>query len=117
MKLEGTILGEHGNALRDFLQNVTYFPGNRWTLQLEDLDAISLRGLRVLLKFAKVIRQRGYEVEIKSIPPSVLATMQELNMCEYFAWKNKENKDRVNSLSKTPNQEGWRHHEIRMLQF
>ena len=87
VRLEGTILSEHLNALRDFLKNVTDFPGNQWTLQLEDLEVISLRGLRVLLKFAKVIRQRGYEVEMKSLQPSLLATLLELNLCEYFAWK------------------------------
>ena len=115
VKLEGTIIGEHVNALRDFLQNVTYFPGNKWALQLEDLEAISLRGLRVLRKFAKVIRQRGHEVEIKSIQPAVLVPpCRKLNVCEYFAWKNK---DRLNSLSKTSNHEEWRHHEISMRQL
>jgi len=112
--LEGTIFDEHITALRDFLQNVSYFPGKQWALQLEDLEAISVRGLRVLLKFAKVIRQRGYEVQIKSIQASVLAVMLELNVCEHFAWKNI---NRVNSLSKTPNQEEWRHHETSILQL
>ena len=29
VRLEGAILGEHVEALRDFLKNVTYFPGKQ----------------------------------------------------------------------------------------
>jgi len=87
VKLEGIILGNHVEALRDFLKNVTYFPGNQWTLQLEDLEVISLRGLRTLQKYANVIRQRGYKVEIKSIQPLLLANFLERKVCEHFAWK------------------------------
>lgn len=115
VNLEGTILDEHITALRDFLQNVSYFPGKQWALQLEDLEVISLQALRVLLKFAKVIRQRGHEVQIKSIQASVLVPpCGKLNVREYFAWKNI---NRVNSLSKTPNQEEWRHHETSIRQL
>jgi len=84
--LAGKILSKHIDALRDFLKNVTYFPGNQWLLQLEGLEVISRQGLRVLIKFTSVIRQRGYEVEIMSIHPAMLATLLELNLSEYFTW-------------------------------
>ncbi len=93
VRLEGTILSEHVDALRDFLKNVIDFPGNRWGLELEDLEVISLRGLRVLVKFAKVLRRRGDEVEIKSIQPSVFSTLRELKWCEHFAWKKERQND------------------------
>ena len=63
-------------------------------MQLEDLEVISLQALRVLRKFAKVIRQRGYEVEMKSVQPSVLVILRELGLCKYFAWK--DDNDRAN---------------------
>ncbi|MCG3120447.1 MAG: hypothetical protein ALAOOOJD_03164 [bacterium] len=92
LRLEGTILSEHTEALRDFLLNLSYFPGNKWTLQLENLAVISLRGLRVLAKFANVIRQRGYEIEITSIRPAMLATLMDLGLHELFDWETLERK-------------------------
>ena len=81
------ILGEHLAALRGFLKNVTYFPGKQWILQLEKVDDISLRGLHVLIKFAKIIRRRGHIVEIKSIQPALHDTLLAFNWCGYFGWK------------------------------
>lgn len=92
LRLEGTILSEHTEALRDFLQNLSYFPGNKWTLQLENLAVISMRGLRVLAKFANIIRQRGYEIEITSIRPAMLATLMDLGLHELFDWETLERK-------------------------
>lgn len=111
LTLEGTILGEHVQPLRDFLQNVSYSPGNQWTLRLEALDAISLRGLRVLLKFAQVIRQRGYEVHIKSIQSSVLATLLEYNWCEAFAWDKPH--EALRTLPESKTKKGSQHDELR----
>jgi anti-anti-sigma factor len=87
LRLEGTILGEHTEALRDFLRNLSYFAGNRWTLQLENLDVMSMRALKVLIKFANVIRRRGYQVEIASIQPAMLAILMDLGLHDRFAWK------------------------------
>jgi len=87
LRLEGTILSEHTEALRDFLQNLSYFPGNKWTLELENLLVISMRGLRVLAKFAKVIRRRGYEVAIANIRSAMLATFLDMGMHELFGWE------------------------------
>lgn len=108
--LEGTILGEHVTPLRDFLIDVSSFPGNHWTLQLEDLEVISLRGLRVLVKFAQALRQRGFEVKITSIRAAVLATMLELNLCEYFAWPNHQKQ--LQPIEEKSKQEEARRHEI-----
>ena len=95
VRLAGAIiLGEHLAALRDFLKNVTYFPGNKWALQLEKVNVISLRGLRVLIKFAKIIRQRGYAVEMKSIHPALHDTLLAFKWCGYFVWRRKLKKDR-----------------------
>lgn len=86
VRLEGVILNEHVPALRDFLENVTYFPGNKWTLQLEHLEVMSVRALRVLAKFARVIRRHGYAVEIAGIRSTMLATLLDLNLYKHFAW-------------------------------
>jgi anti-anti-sigma factor len=87
LRLEGTILGEHTAALRDFLRNLSYFAGNRWTLQLENLDVMSMRALRELVKFVNVIRRRGYQVEIASIQPAMLAILMDLGLHGLFTWK------------------------------
>jgi anti-anti-sigma regulatory factor len=87
LRLEGTILGEHSDALRDFLRNLGYFPGNRWTLQLENLDVLSMRALKVLVKFVNVIRRRGHEVEIVGIQAGMLAMLMDLGLHGLFAWK------------------------------
>lgn len=108
--LEGTILDEHVTPLRDFLIEVSSFPGNHWTLQLEDLEVISLRGLGVLVKFAQALRQRGFEVKITSIRAAVLATMLELKLCEYFAWPNHQKP--LQPIEEKSKQEEARRHEI-----
>lgn len=87
LRLEGTILGEHADALRDFLRNLSHFPGNRWTLQLENLDVMSMRALRVLIKFVNVVRQRGHQVEIVSIQTGMLAMLMDLGLHALFDWK------------------------------
>ena len=87
LRLEGTILSEHTGVLGDFLRNLGYFPGNRWTLQLENLDVMSLRALKVLVKFVNVIRRRGHEVEIVSIQAGMLAMLMDLGLHGLFAWK------------------------------
>ncbi|MGH7450697.1 MAG: STAS domain-containing protein [bacterium] len=87
LRLEGTILGEHTDALGDFLKNLSYFAGNRWTLQLENLDVMSMRALKVLVKFVNVIRRRGHEVEIVGIQAGMLAMLMDLGLHGLFAWK------------------------------
>jgi len=101
LRLEGTILGEHTEALRDFLRNLSYFPGNRWMLQLENLDVMSMRALKVLVKFANIIRRRGYKVEIAGIQPGMLAMLMDLGLHGLFAWKavnRQHNFSRVEAL-------------------
>jgi anti-anti-sigma regulatory factor len=87
LRLEGTILGEHTAALRDFLRNLSYFPGNKWTLELENLAVISMRALKVLVQFAKIVRRRGYDVEIANIQASVLAAFLDSGIHEHFNWE------------------------------
>jgi anti-anti-sigma regulatory factor len=88
VRLEGSIFSEHTETLRDFLQNLCYFRGTKWTLDLENLEVISLRASKVLVKFAQVIRRRGYEIEITSIKPAMLATFLDLGMQKHFVWES-----------------------------
>lgn len=87
LRLEGTILGEHTDALGDFLKNLGYFAGNRWTLQLENLDVMSMRALKALVKFVNVVRRRGHEVEIVGIQAGMLAMLMDLGLHGLFAWQ------------------------------
>jgi len=86
LRLEGTILSEHTEALRDFLRNLSYFQGTKWTVELENLDVISMRALKVLVTFAKIIRRRGYDVAITNIQASVLAAFLDSGIHEHFNW-------------------------------
>jgi anti-anti-sigma factor len=87
LRLEGTILSEQVEALREFLRDLSCFRGNQWKLHLENLDAISMRALRVLAKFAREVRRRGYNIEVVSIQPAILATFLDLGMHELFTWE------------------------------
>ncbi len=87
LRLEGTILSEHTESLRDFLRNLSYFAGNQWTLNLENLEVMSMRALKVLVQFVNIIRRRGYEVEIVSIQPAMLAILMDLGLHSLFTWK------------------------------
>ncbi len=87
LRLEGTILSEHTKALRDFLQNLSYFQGTQWTVELGNLDVISMRALKVLVTFAKVIRKRGYDVVVTNIQASVLAAFLDSGIHEHFNWE------------------------------
>jgi anti-anti-sigma regulatory factor len=87
LRLEGSILSEHTETLRDFLQNLCYFRGTKWTLDLENLEVLSLRASKVLVKFAKVIRRRGCELEITSIQPAMLAIFLDLSIQKHFGWE------------------------------
>ena len=87
LRLEGTILSEHTGALRDFLQNLSYFRGTKWTVELENLDVISMRALKVLVQFAKIIRGRGFDLEVANIQASVLAAFLDSGIHEHFNWE------------------------------
>jgi anti-anti-sigma factor len=105
LRLEGTILSEHTGALRDFLRNLSYFRGTRWTLQLKNLEVMSMRALKVLVKFVNVIRRRGYEVQVTSIQPGMLAVLMDLGLHELFAWQrlNRQyNFSRTEALDELP---------------
>jgi hypothetical protein len=78
--LKGVIAGASTTALHKFLKAVSLFPGNRWTLQMQDLKIISERGIRKLLQFAAIIRQRGFALEIQGIHRNVYANLQELKL-------------------------------------
>jgi anti-anti-sigma factor len=89
VKLEGVLLLDQAKELQTFLESLLSYPSNRWILQLHDLNTISLRCLIVLVKFAKAIRKRGYEVEITSINPIVFEMLKDLQSHSYFSWKLK----------------------------
>jgi anti-anti-sigma factor len=89
IKLEGVLLLDQAKELQTFLESLLSYPCNRWILQLHDLNTISLRSLIVLVKFAKAIRKRGYEVEITSINPIVFEMLKDLQSHSYFSWKLK----------------------------
>ncbi len=84
--LRGVIAGASVAALNEFLKNVSCFPGNRWTLQMKDLRIVSERGLRKLVRFASILRRRGFALEIQEIHQNIYAILQDLNLVQHFGW-------------------------------
>jgi len=84
--LKGVIEGNSTSRLRQFLKDLTSFRANKWTLQMKDLMVLSNRGLRVLLQFARIIRKRGFLVEIVGIHKNIHVTLQDLNLTHEFGW-------------------------------
>ena len=64
LALEGVFFLESVAELKLFLGDIKDLHVDRWILQLAKLDIMSHRGLRVLAKFVRLIRQRGGKVEI-----------------------------------------------------
>jgi anti-anti-sigma regulatory factor len=95
LRLEGTILSEHVAALRDFLRNLSSFAGTKWTLDPENLAVISVRGLRILAKFARVIQRRGFQVEVTSVRPAMYAMLCDMGMGELFNWESLKRQPRL----------------------
>jgi anti-anti-sigma regulatory factor len=84
--LRGAIAGESANSLLDFLKAVSGFVATRWTLQMQDLRILSVQGTRSLIRFAKIMRKRGHEVEVRGIHRNVYATLLESGYDQVFAW-------------------------------
>src|SRR5262245_2713811 len=84
LALGGAIMNESVPLLRQFLRDVSSFRAENWILQMENLQVISLRGMRVLLQFARILRSRGFGLRVDSIQPSVLATIRELDFMHAF---------------------------------
>lgn len=84
--LRGTIAGDSARALLDFLKAVSNFIGTRWTLQMQDLRVLSLQGMRHLVCFAKIMRKRGYAVQVRGIHRNVYSVLLEAGHHRVFAW-------------------------------
>ncbi len=84
ISLSGVILGEQTFELKDYLQNLSFFPADRWVLDLGDLDVISQRGLFSLVKMSSVLKGRGQILEISNINLGLRATLQQLNLEKFF---------------------------------
>jgi anti-anti-sigma regulatory factor len=87
LKLEGSIRSKQVSVLRGFLKTIVDVPGNKWMLQLGEVDAINRQGLEALARFAKQIRERGHVVRITSIQRPLLTALSELNLLSYFDLK------------------------------
>lgn len=84
--LRGAIAGDSAHSLLDFLKAVSAFVATRWTLQMQDLRILSVQGTRSLIRFAKIMRQRGHAVEVRGIHRNVYATLRESGQENLFAW-------------------------------
>lgn len=84
LALEGVFFLESVAALKSFLGDIKDLHVDRWILQLDKLEVMSQRGLRVLAKFVRWIRQRGGEVEISGIQPAVRAQLKAMPLLTFL---------------------------------
>ena len=78
LTVSGTIIGDHGQELRDFVQNLSYFPGSDWRLCMTEVDAMSLIGMRALVKYARVLRKKGCQLVVENISPGLRHALKQL---------------------------------------
>jgi len=88
IRLQGAIAGMSSENLEQFLKEISSFPANRWTLEMQDLKVLSGLGVRKLVRFAKYLRRRGFELEVRGVHRNVYAILQDANSVQQFAWMN-----------------------------
>ncbi|MFQ5627518.1 MAG: STAS domain-containing protein [bacterium] len=95
LRLSGIIIGDNAEALRDFVKNVSCFPAHIWTLHLERLSTISVKGMQALAKLARILQRRGCELEIKDANAIILAILSETNYLDSFKLGIKPKKHKI----------------------
>ena len=86
LEISGAILSENADDFREFITEISRYPGTVCRLHLQDLKILSTRGFRALVKLAKTVRRRGHRVEIMSIDPIVFYLMRENRLDKYFSF-------------------------------
>ena len=84
VKIEGTVVGADIRRMRRFLKRLLSLPVEHWRLQFEHLDAVSLRGIRIILKFVQALRRQGKQVEIAGASPMFILLVNEMNLQHWF---------------------------------
>ena len=86
LEISGAILGENTDEFRNFISEISHYPGDVWRLHLQNLKILSTRGFRALVKLAKTVRKRGHRIEIMSIDPIVFYLLRENRLDKYFSF-------------------------------
>ncbi len=84
--LKGAICGSSVDTLVQFLKGVSGLVGTKWSLQMDDLQVLSTRGMSTLFRFAEHQRRRGFKVEVHGASQYVHAALKESKMARAFAW-------------------------------
>jgi anti-anti-sigma factor len=86
--LQGTILAAEAEMLRQYIKEISKLSCKNWTLQMKDLEIIDMRGLGILVRFARLLRKRGHGLMIVGIHPNVHAILKDLHLDQIFEWSN-----------------------------
>ncbi len=86
--LQGAILAAEAEMLRQYIKEISKLSCKSWTLQIKDLEIIDMRGLSVLVRFARQLRKRGHALTIIGIHPNVHAILKDLRLDQLFEWSN-----------------------------
>ncbi len=84
VNIEGTVVGQDIKRMSRFLRNLLTVPVESWKLQFEHLDALSLRGIRIILKFVQALKRQGKHVEIIGASPMFVLLVNEMNLQHWF---------------------------------
>ncbi|GEM_PF-4091779 len=82
--LKGDYMGAEAGVLRDFFNAVSYYPATAWTLHMEGVELISLRGILIVAEFLRIIHRRGHTVKIAGIHENVYNTLRDLKLARAF---------------------------------
>lgn len=82
--LKGDYMGAEVGVLRDFFSAVSYYPATAWTLHMEEVELISLRGILIVADFLRIIHQRGQAVKIAGIHENICNTLRDLKLARAF---------------------------------
>ena len=86
--LQGIIAGEKTAALQRTLKGLLQGQEQSWLLDMTHLQVLSLRGVRILAKFARILRKRGCELRVQGENLPLYFMMKEMNLDGLFSWSS-----------------------------
>ena len=84
--LQGIIAGEKTAVLQQTLKSLLQHQEQSWMVDMTHLQVLSLRGVRILAKFARILRKRGWELRVQGENLPLYFMLKEMNLDGLFSW-------------------------------
>jgi len=86
--LQGIIAAEKTAALQKALKGLLKYSEQSWLLDMTHLQVLSLRGVRILAKFARILRKRDCEIRVQGENLPLYFMLKEMNLDGLFSWSS-----------------------------